>query len=377
MEEVVAEEYYGIWVEAEGKVRPFDSRKNFDEYLKLIQEHSFTDIFCQIYRGGRSWFPSKIADPTPYNKAKADGVDPLRETIDLAHSRGQKVHAWVNTLRIAHNDKAPVLDMLGEDIVLQDNQGNSILQYPGHDKAPGKLAGRYRVGTPGIWLDASHKRLRQYMIEVVREIVANYPDIDGIHLDMVRSPLPMLQRKGRNRLRFGHGKHAVSEFERLTGSTETSGKVWEDWRRSQTSLLVMQIKEMLEREAPGVKLTAAVVGKHKRAIDWAYQDWPTWVESGVLDYVVPMAYTKKTKSVNEMAKFAMTKRGNQKVLMGLGAWLLLDKPEKMIRQIESVRREQVDGFVLFSYANLQNPKGRKMLRALESHFVVEPEAVEN
>jgi len=369
---VIAEEYYGIWVEAEGKVRPFDSRGNFDDYLKLIEDHSFTDIFCQIYRGGRSWFPSKIADTAPFEKAQREGFDPLRDTIKRAHARGQKVHAWINTLRVAHNQKAPVLDMLGRDVVLHDNQGNSILQYDGHDHPPGKLRGKYRVGTPGIWLDASHARLRQYMIEVVREIVANYPEIDGIHLDMVRSPLPMLKAKGRNRLRFGHGDHAVGEFQRLTGLTDTSGKDWENFRRSQTSLLVMQIKEMLEREAPGVMLTAAVVGRHKRAYDWAYQDWPSWVESGVLDYVVPMAYSKKTKSVNEMAKYAMTKRGNQKVLMGLGAWLVLDKPEQMIRQIEAVKREQVDGFVLFSYANLQNSKGREMLRALESHLVVEP-----
>ena len=42
------------------------------------------------------------------------GIDPLRGAIDAAHGRGQKLHAWVNVLRLTDNRSAPMLKVVGK-----------------------------------------------------------------------------------------------------------------------------------------------------------------------------------------------------------------------------------------------------------------------
>ena len=108
---------FGLWIEAEGQNKPFESLENFRSYLEYLDLDQFTDLYCQVYRGGRSWFPSMVADDKPYRDAYKQGFDPLRETIDKAHAKGQKVHAWLNMLRVAHNTKAPILQVIGRKAV--------------------------------------------------------------------------------------------------------------------------------------------------------------------------------------------------------------------------------------------------------------------
>ncbi len=202
----------GLWVEAEGQKQPFNSAKNFNHYQKFINNPYITDIFCQVYRGGRSWYTSEIADDTPYQQAKAEGFDPLEDTIKLAHERGQKVHAWVNLLRIANNKNAPIVKDIGRDAVLVDSFGVSLLDYvKGSPKS--KRCPSCKIGTPGIWLEVANPNVREYLKDVVRELLLNYPQLDGLHFDMVRSPItsPQFVTKGFP-YGVGYSKEVVDAF---------------------------------------------------------------------------------------------------------------------------------------------------------------------
>ena len=83
----------GIWVAAEGPLRSFENVKDFKEVLKLAADPAITDIYCQVYRDGRAWFPSRYADDSPYRRAKAQDFDPLADVIRVAHQSGKRVHA--------------------------------------------------------------------------------------------------------------------------------------------------------------------------------------------------------------------------------------------------------------------------------------------
>lgn len=382
-ESQASDKTFGIWVEAEGKVQPFSSVSNFFKYIAFVETAEFTDLYAQVYRGGRSWFKSDLADDGPYRHAKKEGFDPLRNTIDIAHSKGRKVHAWINTLRVAGNPDAPLFKKLGKNVALQDNFGNSLLSYDKSGKLPGKLGQHYKLGTPGIWLDPSHASLRKHIAQIVREILTSYPDIDGIHLDMVRSPIPMRVTKGANKLRFGYGVHAEDQFAlahpqyQKSGASKPTGPEWEAWRRSQTTLLVKEIRGVIDEIAPEKELSAAVVGKLTRAQDWAFQDWSGWLKEGLLDSVLPMAYTRKEDTLDKIARVAVANRNDKRVVLGLGAWLLVDNPKKIVNQIQLADKFEADGIALFSYANLHNPKGKKLLSLANSHFVSKSQALQN
>ncbi|HQH28480.1 MAG TPA: family 10 glycosylhydrolase, partial [Oligoflexia bacterium] len=168
--------------------QPFRSREEFDYFLKFSAEPHFTDLYCQVYRSGRSWYPSVMADAAPYHRALGAGFDPLKETIKTAHQRGQRVHAWVNALRVVHDGSLPLLRTIGSEALQVDHYGNSIWRYNEEGIAPDELNRAYRLETAGVWLDPSSKRVRQFVVEAVRDIITAYPDIDGIHLDMIRYP---------------------------------------------------------------------------------------------------------------------------------------------------------------------------------------------
>ncbi len=370
---LAAEPRFGLWVESEGVNRPFVSEKTVRQLLDYSAEVPLSDLYCQVYRNGRSWYPSMMADDTPYRLARQGGTDPLRRIIDESHKRGQKVHAWFNVLRIISNRNAPLLRTIGAEAVLKDSDGNSLLKYNGRGVGPGRVGKHFQLGTQGYWLEAGSVRVRQYIVETIRDLVLAYPDIDGIHLDMVRFPISMRQKGktgGGSRPSFGFSEESLGRFFEFTGRDSPSltpsmirklrhSKSWKTWKRAQVTLLVFQIKEMLNSIAPQLELSAAVVASPHRSYNEAYQDWGEWMKGGIVQTVLPMAYTKKTNLIRDYTKHATSVSSNGEVIMGLGAWLMKRNTPLLAKQGQTVMRHEADGVILFSYSNLFGTAGKK------------------
>lgn len=348
-----ADNRYGLWieVEAEGRPQPFHSLQEFEQLKRILSTEPFTDVYCQVYRGGRSWFPSPLADDTPFELAQQFGVDPLREVIDIAHQRGIRVHAWLNALRIDQNRAAPILDRLGPKIVLTDNNGHSLLDWNERTK-------RYRsfeLDTPGIWLDPSVLGVRHYLGALTKDLLRTYPDLDGIHLDMIRFPFA-------GGIAFPYGADAERRFFSATGhipprtghakGISAPKAVFEEWKRAQVTGVVEEVRAALVAAGPEKELSAAVIGWPDRARNSAFQDWASWLASGTLDAAVIMNYTKDDRAFRNNLEHAIRGRSRGQVLAGIGAWLFVSNPPSLVRQIHTAADLGADGVVLFSYANL-------------------------
>ena len=121
----------GLWVLCEGSQRVLEHPDRVPLLVDQALALGATDLFVQVYRGGRAWFRSSYADPLPYEIALvASEADPLARLIGLAHAAGLRVHAWVNVLSLASNRDAPVLHALGPGAVSVDRRGRSILEFP-------------------------------------------------------------------------------------------------------------------------------------------------------------------------------------------------------------------------------------------------------
>ncbi|MFP6640127.1 MAG: hypothetical protein VCC04_07780, partial [Myxococcota bacterium] len=59
----------GIWVLAEGSKRVLEDTARVEPLLDTAEQLGVSDLFVQVYRGGRSWYPSELADPTPFEQA--------------------------------------------------------------------------------------------------------------------------------------------------------------------------------------------------------------------------------------------------------------------------------------------------------------------
>ena len=363
-----------LWVEAEGTIQPFQTKAGFDSYLRFTEEYAFPEIFAQVYRGGRSWFPSNLADDSPYTDSQASGFDPIADSI---RNLGQTVdvHAWVNTLRVYRNEKAPLVASVGEQAILKDSSGNSLLNYSA-DGNPPKQNANFKLGTHGLWLDPGVPAVRAYIVETYRELVRAYPELAGLHLDMVRYPLAMRQQsklRGQREPGFGYSEQSLDRFYQLSRMTKPDsigarevkalerGQAWGSWRSAQVTLLVHQIREMLREEAPQMQLSAAVLANQERALNHAYQNWPLWLRQGLVDFVIPMNYTRRQRRFAELSDQSIEVSSGKNTRIGVGAWLLKDSPEELITQIRRSERAGATGVTLFSYANLADRKGRASL----------------
>jgi uncharacterized lipoprotein YddW (UPF0748 family) len=372
---------YGLWVEVEGKNQPFVSKKSLDEALRFIEDGGFTDIYCQIYRRGKAWFPSMMADDRPYRKSLEAGFDPLKEILAFAHARDIRVHAWLNALRIKDNINAPMFSIVGAQASHIDNYGNSLLAYRDNFRLPPGKVGRYfQLDTPGVWLDPANPQVRSYLVEIVRDLLVAYPELDGVHLDMLRYSFGVPIKRGVHgplrRIELGYSELSVESFKKMraiavgpdtktsSAAIATRGQEWDSWRRSQITTLVAQVRELVNSLSPHISLSVAAIANPDRAYRRAFQDWKNWDRQGLLTEVLPMAYTKDHSQLSSYARHAVKAGGNSEVLIGLGAWLMLRQPNALLKQVQTSLEQGADGVVLFSYSNMLNSRGRKLAKQI-------------
>jgi uncharacterized lipoprotein YddW (UPF0748 family) len=352
-----------MWVLCEGSQRVLEDLGRVEGLVSDARALGVTDLLVQVYRGGRAWFDSSLADPTPYRElVEANGVDTLAELVDRAHAAGIRVHAWVNVLSLSQNPNAPLIRRVGRHAVHVDAKGRSLLDYPGFEVPPPE-AGWYRMGTPGVYLDPAAPGLAAYLASVFGELVRRYPDLDGLHLDYIRHPdvLPFIpgSRFGVG-LDFGYGAPSRERFRRETGlRAPTHGnwvntRQWDEWRREKVTELVATIRTAAQEARPGLLLSAAVFPDFDRAYLSLYQDWKRWLEDGLLEFAVPMAYTLDDRRLRYLAETYGRARESERIWAGVGSWLFAREPERALDQLAILRRAGVEGEALFSYDSIVN-----------------------
>lgn len=348
----------GLWVPCEGAVRVLDDASRIERLITDAKVLGTTDLFVQVYRGGRSWFDSSIADATPFRAARErSGVDPLAKLIEAAHVSGMRVHAWMNALSLSENRTATLLARLGPDAVLVDRRGRSVLDYPDLE-VPAPDRAWYRMGTRQVWLDPAAPTVPETLAAITAELLARHPDLDGVHLDYIRHPdvLPFTpgSRFGVG-LDFGYGAASRARFERETGLTAPAGDAlanadrWDAWRRDRVTEVVQRIAGAARAAKPGIAVSAAVWAWADRAYLSIFQDWRGWLDDRLLDFAVPMAYTTDDRLLRQMAKASIGGVGGERVWIGLGAWLFASDPARARIQRDAVVALHPAGVSLFSY----------------------------
>jgi uncharacterized lipoprotein YddW (UPF0748 family) len=364
----------GLWVLCEGSQRVLEHPERVPVLLEDARALGATDLFVQVYRGGRAWFDSTLADPAPYRALRErTGRDALADLVESAHAAGLRVHAWVNALSLSAHREAPILADLGPAAVLVDQAGRSLLDYPELDVPPPDRR-YYRLGTPAVWLDPAAPGVAERLAATFAELLARYPALDGLHLDYIRYPdvLPFSpgSRFGVG-LDLGHGAATRERFRRETGREPPSpperlanAELWDAWRRDKVTELVARIGDAARAARPGAALSAAVWAFADRAYLSAGQDWRRWLEEGLLDFAVPMAYTPDERLFRyQAAELAHVGRA-ERVWLGVGAWLFAREPEGALAQVRAARAAGAAGDALFSWdAIAEAPALREALAA--------------
>lgn len=373
----------GLWVLAEGSVRVLDDPARVAPLLERAKRLRVSDLFVQVYRGGRAFYP---ADPA-FERAPKVGtteIDPLTLLLRDAHAQGLRVHAWVNVLSLSTRRDAKLLADLGRDAILVDRRGRSLLDYPDFD-LPEPDRQFYRMGTPGLYLDPAVPSVRERILATFQDLVARYPELDGLHLDYIRHPdlLPFIpgSRFGVG-LEFGYGEIARTRYRDETGRADPiegaapgvvrDSEAWDAWRRQQVTTLVEEIGRASRAIRPGLILSAAVISHVERSYLSLAQDWPHWLATGALDRVIPMVYTRDDQLLGYQLEGYVGLTGSDRIWPGIGVWLFEANPAQAVAQLARLRGLPFTGEVLFSDDAIAGSPG--LLEALSSEMAVPPVA---
>ena len=184
-------------------------------------------------------------------------------------------------------------------------------------------------------------------MRVIEEIVSRY-DVDGVHLDYVRyawDTTPDAANK------YPRDARTLAIYKRETGKRpDDDAEAWKHWRANQLTRLVASIRQMLDRRRPGATLTAAVVRNPRTAYDSFFQNGVAWLRTGMVDALLPMAYSEQLGPFEADIAAYREAVGGRRIVPGVGIYKHTNG-EATRRQLARCADWGGD-FALFSYESL-------------------------
>jgi len=275
-EALSAEEIRAIWVArwdyAKGTDPEFQ-KERIREIFERASRSGFNVVFFQV-RGRADAFYRSSYEPWAMELSGRlggdPGWDPLRFAAAEARRRGVELHAWVNVCTVWSGRRPPPLDTV--PLHMWWAHPEWVL---GGSASPGSVG--YSFVNPAI------PEVRGYLSSVISEIAERY-DIDGVHLDYVRYPGP------------GFPCDRLSDRLYRDAAEAEPGLSRAEWQRRQVTELVRVISEAVRRVKPGLRISAAVLGRYSgfpgswNGYNSVFQDARTWLREGLIDFIVPMIY---------------------------------------------------------------------------------------
>ena len=271
---------------------------------RTAQQKELTDIFdkmkagnmnavCLQVRGRSDAFYKSSYEPWAAelagSRGKDPGYDPLAFAIEEAHKRGMELHVWVNPFRVTSSGTISTSDKVWQ------NAGQWIIKYDN-----GSFAGQI--------IDPGYPEAREYVLDVLMEIVENY-DVDGILMDDYFYPYGGTTTEDAKSKSLHKPSSGIVDQDK-DGSTD------DDWRRSNVDDMMKKLYDRIQATKPWVRFGMGTFGiwTLKSTVANAYgislpsgitglDDYEEqacnpveWVKGGYVDYINPQLYWPTTST---------------------------------------------------------------------------------
>ncbi len=167
-----------MWIDAEANFARFSYPDSIDFYLEKIQKIGFTDAIIDMRPiTGEVLYKSQYAPQmTEWDKFNRPDFDYLGYFIVKAHKLGLKVHASLNTFVAGHNffNRGQVYTGHPEWTTMVYTPNEGIVPITTQKK-------KYSAMVNPINPD-----FQAHILNVLKEVVAKYPKLDGVILDRCR-----------------------------------------------------------------------------------------------------------------------------------------------------------------------------------------------
>ncbi len=299
----------------------------WDEAIKRLAAHGFTDVIPNMLWGGCAYYPSEVLPTSWLVKERGDA---LAACTAACKQYGIKCHVWKVCWNLGGNAPAALRQRM---------------------KSEGRTQVRADGSAKDDWLCPSHPANQKLEIDALIEVLRKY-DVAGLHLDYIRYPdARACYCPGcRERFEKGLGKKVASWPGGIEKDDALRAK-WLEFRRAQITTVVGAVSAAARTLRPKVEISAAVYMNWPQHRDTIGQDWRTWCEKGYLDFVCPMDYTPWNGQFENIVKQQMAWRGKAALYPGIGLSTWPGGPDavRLIDQIGITRRLNTGGFAVFNY----------------------------
>lgn len=285
-----------------------------------LRAGNFNAVIPEVRKRGDAYY---VSNYEPRATDMQAGLDSLADLIAKAHNTNGgaariEVHPWIVSYIIwnRRTNAPPQPDHpynLHRDWLTQTDTGE---QWHGTS-----TSGNYAF-------DPGHPEVQRHTFNVCMDIITNY-DVDGFNFDYIRYA-------GRT---WGYNPVAVARFNRLfgrEGQPSPTDAAWMQFRRDQVTALVRKVYLSTMAIKPHVKISADTITwapgptsdtswtNNSSAYQHVLQDWRSWMQEGMLDINIPMAYFRQNTHPDDYANwinFARDRAFNRHVVIGPGIYL--------------------------------------------------------
>lgn len=331
-------------------------------------DNGFNTLIVQVRGRGDAYYKSRVEPRASELKDQPADFDPLAMTLQEAHKRGLKVHAWLNTSLLANLDALPtdpnhVYNKHPEWLAVPKPVAAELYTMsptnPVYRQRIVEWSKANRAELEGVYTGPANAKVRDHIYKIWMDVLTHYP-VDGIHFDYVRlaSPdfdysktslrkfsewlIPQLDSDQRKQLKESIKANPLA-------ATDLHPTKFADFQRAQITALVERIYHAVKKRNAKVLVSAAVFANDENAYTRRFQDWRRWLQMGILDVACPMAYSTDTAVFQKQIEVASAAAHGAKrqVWAGIGAYRI--PSESTVEKINAARALSADGIILFSY----------------------------
>jgi uncharacterized lipoprotein YddW (UPF0748 family) len=234
----------------------------------------------------------------------ADGFDAVREMLKEVRERSLRAHVWIDVTLAAYAGELPgsrdhVLYQHPEWLMVPRELAGEILGIDVRSPAYlGRLARWTRLNTQrteGMYVSPLDPDAAAYLATKVVDAVKRYT-VDGVFLDGVRFPGADFDYSKRAMEIFrAERRPALTLAERIRlddveaidsfGYTEEFPEEWRTFRQTKLTALLARVSKALHAVNPALVVSAGIAADPSAARLESFQDWPSWMETGLIDGV--------------------------------------------------------------------------------------------
>lgn len=319
----------GVWVPAPRFTSVLHSYQNIQEFVDLLDSLHFNSIYLVSYSQSQTIYPSQVLQAytkvqnlaetsllSPYMKdydrpLKSPSQDPVADLIRIAHQHQIKVFFWFE-----YGFMGDIKPITEENLI-----------YAHHPE----FLGRANNGQPAsyhqkdYYFNAYDPQVQNYLLQLIKEGIQRYPDVDGIQGDDRLPAMP---------INSGYDPYTVHRYqlshEGQAPPQDYRDKEWVKWRIDFLNQFAIKLYHQVKAINPHIMVSFAP-NPYPWSKENLMQDWPQWVADGVCDLLAVQCYRYSAEAYKSTVEEALTyaKKSNPHQLFASGIILMEGGKAKM------------------------------------------------